>query len=139
MKAYTVWYIWKDTLSNKVLAEFSFALVNRHELQKQRLFDSVEQCQNYLLGDKLTWFRTCIEDFLTMNKDQKENQHYKMCEEYYNVISDKSISLKKLCNSFLRGLEHFTGILPAVGTVNHEKQQENLRELIKFCNQETAN
>jgi hypothetical protein len=140
MKAYTVWYIWKETRTNTLMAEFSFALPGKTEIQKQRIFDREEDLHRYLSGDKLTWFRVCVEAYILESPLMAHNEPPTAmleCREYYNKMCENTFSLKKICNSFLVRIEHFTALLPAAGTPKHEEMQNDLRELIIFCEQET--
>jgi len=138
MKAYTLYNQWHEIKTGQCMVNYSFALPHKSEVHKTRIFDDNYALHAYLSADKMQWFKLCIETFLNENK--KENEAYKLCTKFYNALEAPTTELAQACNSFLRGIDHFTNILPAIeDQPAHTIQTKNLNELIIFCQQETAN
>lgn len=142
MKAYTVNRFWLCQMTGEVMAQISFSI---GELEKayEKFFPSVDFANTYIAKEKRDWFLQAIEKYVNHKKQIIDNSQVSeekqkalaVCLEASKVYCDKS--LETIVASFLKGKKYFELILPHNSNSSFESSQNNLNELIKFCETES--
>jgi len=142
MKAYTVHNLWVCQITGQAMAQISFGIDN--ELKAfNNPFPNLEFATTYLAKSKRDWFLSCLEKFVnhkkqiieSSNPDQQKQKALEVCVTVYNDFCNKS--LESSVKRFLTGKQFFETILPNPNNNSFKSSQENLSELIKFCETET--
>lgn len=138
MKAYTVNRFWLCQITSEVMAQISF-----NEIAYEKFFPSAEFANTYIAKEKRDWFLMAIEKYVSHKKQiidnsqvpEEKQKALAVCLEASKVYCDKS--LETIVASFLKGKKYFEAILPHSTNPSFESSQNNLNELIKFCETET--
>lgn len=134
MKAYTVHRLYVCQLTAEVLAQISF-----DEKAFEKPLPTIEYADNYLRTSKRDWFLSSLEKFINHKKQivansqvsEEKQKALNICVEAYAVYCNKT--LDNIVGGFLRGKKYFEAILPHPSNNSFESSQNNLNELIKFC------
>lgn len=141
MKAYTVNRFWLCQMTGEVMAQISFS-IGEIEKAYEKFFPSVDFANTYIAKEKREWFLAAIEKYVNHKKQiidnsqvpEEKQKALAICLEAYKVYCDKS--LETIVAGFLKGKKHFELILPHNSNPSFESSQNNLNELIKFCESE---
>jgi hypothetical protein len=134
MKAYTVHRLYVCQLTAEVIAQISF-----DEVALDKQLPTIEYADNYLRESKRQWFLTSLEKFINHKKQivansqvsEEKQKALNICVEAYSVYCNKTLDY--IVNGFLKGKKYFEGILPHPSNNSFYSSQNNLNELIKFC------
>lgn len=138
MKAYTVNRLWICKLTGEVMAQISFS-IGEIEKAYEKFFPTVEFANTYIAKEKRDWFLEALEKYINHKKQifansqvsEEKQKALNICVEAYAVYCNKS--LDNIVGGFLRGKKYFEAILPHPSNNSFESSQNNLNELIKFC------
>ena len=143
MKAYQVLNYNHNLLTNTFDIVTQFALGNRPLKTVHLSFNTKQDAEAYLLGDKRTWLIGCIEDYINHKKHiieagngtEEQKKALTACLNFYNDIYTKALAIETICTRFIKGKAYFNAILPNQNNSSYASSLNNLTELINFCEQ----
>lgn len=134
--AYRVTNLYVDMFDGSVLASITF----KHKAEEKayiRPMPSLRFAFAYIDGEARDWFMGALEDYVNhksfiINENNKEQfKELQLCRDAY--VRFEKLALKKVCEQFLKGYNHFANILPNPNNDSHQSSAENLQQLKGFC------
>ena len=139
MKAFKLNHLYECTLTGTALACFSMSQTNEERYYEKTL-DNIDQAKQYIASTKKDWLLCCLEKFVLHKKKIWDNtnnaaaiNNVRICLVTYNEFSGQSV--EKICKRVLAGQQYYEGIIPSPNNDSHESSVQNLKEILKFCNE----
>jgi hypothetical protein len=142
IQAYTIQHYWICQVTGQVVAKVSFC-INEGIKEYEKLFPSNEAAQTFLKKERRDWFLTALEKYIQNKKqiiesatpDATKQKALQVCLTSYD--SYLPIGINTIAERFLKGKQYYEAILPNPNNNSYESSQNNLNELIKFCELQT--
>lgn len=135
--AYHINRLYECKLTGNCVAETSFAYSEERQIATVIPLSNYDRAVAYLDKEARDWFLLCLENFVNHKKhiitDDTHPQwaNLKTCELALEAY--QKYQTNKICFKFLRGYNHFVGILPHPNNNSFASSEHDLKELKNFC------